>query len=62
LDGLLAEVSGQIPAHISPLLSYYASWELDEADAGEWTEGIKEVIRQQLTAYAMDRPLARFEK
>ena len=62
LDGLLAEVSGQIPTHISPLLSYYATWELDEAVAGEWTEGIKEVIRKQLTAYARDRPLARFEK
>ncbi len=62
LDGFLAELSDRIPAHIAPLLSNYAAWELDEAVPGDWTEGIKEVIRRQLTAYAINRPLGRFEK
>ena len=62
LDGFLAELVGRIPAHIAPLLSNYAAWELDEAVAGDWTEGIKEVIGKQLTAYAINRPLGRFEK
>lgn len=62
LDGFLAELSGRIPAHIAPLLSNYAAWELDEAVAGDWTEGIREVIRKRLTAYAINRRLGRFEK
>ena len=62
LGEFLGELSGRIPAHLAPLLSNYAAWELDEAVSGDWTEGLKDVIRKQLTIYATHRPLGRFEE
>ena len=62
LDGFLTEVSGRIPGHIAPLLSNYAAWELDEVAAGDWTESIKKALRAQLTVYANNRSLDRFEE
>jgi hypothetical protein len=62
LDGFLEELLGRIPAHIAPLLSNYAVWELDGTVAGVWTDGIKEILQNQLTAYAADRPLGRLAR
>ena len=57
IDSFLTKVSGRVPGHIAPLLLNYAAWELDEAVAGGGTENIKEVLREQLAAYANNRSL-----
>lgn len=60
LDGFLDELVARIPAHKAPLLSIYAAWQLNGTFADVGTDGIKEIMRNQFTSYAMERSLARF--
>jgi hypothetical protein len=60
LDGFLDELVARIPTHKAPLLSTYAAWQLDGTFADAGTDGIKEILRNQLTAYAADRSLVGF--
>ena len=60
LDGFLDELVARIPAHKEPLLSSYAGWQLDGTSVDVGTDGIKKILRDQLTTYAVERSLARF--